>query len=49
MPNYLVWRDHGEVELPVIGVELEGNEDEDRMDEMVADIGREYEVGIHVV
>jgi hypothetical protein len=38
MLNYLVWRDHGELEPPV------GNEDEDRMDEMVADIGREYEV-----
>jgi hypothetical protein len=24
---------------------LDGNEDEDRMDEMVADIGREYEIG----
>jgi hypothetical protein len=49
MPNYLVWRDHGEVEPLVIGVESDENEDEDRMDEMVADIGREYEVGIHVV
>jgi hypothetical protein len=37
-----VWRDHGETEeLPV---ESDGNEDEDRMDEMVADIGREYEI-----
>jgi hypothetical protein len=26
-------------------VESDGNEDEDRMDEMVADIGREYEIG----
>jgi hypothetical protein len=45
MPNYLVWHDHGEVELPVIGVESDGNEDDGQMDEMLADIGREYEVG----
>jgi hypothetical protein len=45
MPKYLVWRDHGEVEPAVIGVESDGNEDDDRMDEMVADIDREYEVG----
>jgi hypothetical protein len=43
MPNYLVWRDHREAEeLPV---ELDENEDEDHMDEMVADIGRKYEIG----
>jgi hypothetical protein len=43
IPNYLVWRDHGEAEeLPT---ESDGNEDKDRMDEMVADIGREYEIG----
>jgi hypothetical protein len=42
MPNYLVWRDHWEAEeLPI---ESDGNEDEDRMDEMVANIGREYEI-----
>jgi hypothetical protein len=45
MPNYLVWRDHGEVEPLVRGAESDGDEDDDRMDEMVADIGREYEVG----
>jgi hypothetical protein len=45
MLNYLVWRDHREVEPPVVGVESDGNEDDDRMDEMLADIGREYEVG----
>jgi hypothetical protein len=38
-------RDHGEVESPVVGVELDKNEDDDRMDEMIADIGSEYEVG----
>jgi hypothetical protein len=45
MPNYLVWRDHGEVEPLVIGAESDKNEDDDRMDEMLVDIGREYEVG----
>jgi hypothetical protein len=45
MSNYLVWRDHGEVEPSVIGAESDRNEDDDRMDEMLADIGREYEIG----
>jgi hypothetical protein len=45
MPNYLVWRDHGEVEPPVVGTESDRNEDDDQMDEMLADIGWEYEVG----
>jgi hypothetical protein len=45
MPNYLVWRDHREVELSVIGSESNRNENDDWMDEMLADIGREYEVG----
>jgi hypothetical protein len=45
MPNYLVCCDHGEVEPPVVGVESDRNEDDDQMDEMLADIGREYEVG----
>jgi hypothetical protein len=45
MSNYLVWCDHGEVEPPIIGVESDRNEDNDRMDEISADIGREYEVG----
>jgi hypothetical protein len=45
MLNYLVWRDHGEVEPPVVGVESDGNEDQDRKDEMITNIGREYEVG----
>jgi hypothetical protein len=44
MPIYQVWCDHGEVESSVIGVESDGNEDDDMMDEMVADIGREFEV-----
>jgi hypothetical protein len=45
MPNYLVWRNHGEVEPPAVGAESDGNEDEDRTDEMIDDIGREYEIG----
>jgi hypothetical protein len=45
MPNCLVWRGHGEVEPPTVGAKSNGNEDEDRMDEMLTDIGREYEVG----
>jgi hypothetical protein len=45
MLNYLVWCDHGEVEPPVVGAESDRNEDDDWMDEMLADIGREYEVG----
>jgi hypothetical protein len=36
MPNYLV---------ADIGREYDGNENEDRMDEMVANIGRQYEIG----
>jgi hypothetical protein len=43
MSNYIVWCDHGEVERAVVGVESDGNKDEDRMDEMVGDIDREYE------
>jgi hypothetical protein len=45
MPNYLVWRDHREVQPLVVGTESDGNEDDDRMDEMLANIGSEYEVG----
>jgi hypothetical protein len=45
MLNYVLWRDHGEVESPAIGVESDGTEDEDQMDEMITNIGREYEVG----
>jgi hypothetical protein len=33
------------VEPLAIGTESDGNEDEDRMDEMITDIDREYEVG----
>jgi hypothetical protein len=44
MSNYLMWRDHGEVKMPAIGIESDGNEDEDQMDEMITKIGREYKV-----
>ena len=39
MPNYLVWREHGEVETTV---ESDGDQDVDRMDDMVDDIRNEY-------
>jgi hypothetical protein len=45
MLNYLVWREHGEAEPPTVGAESDENEDGDRMDEMLTDIGRKYEVG----
>jgi hypothetical protein len=37
MPNYLMWRDHGEV-MPAATLESDRNEDEDQMDDMIADI-----------
>jgi hypothetical protein len=39
MSNYLVWHQHGEVQHAVVD-ESDGNDDEDRMHDMVADIGR---------
>jgi hypothetical protein len=39
MSNYLVWREHGEVETTV---ESDGDQDVDRMDDMVDDIRNEY-------
>jgi hypothetical protein len=44
MPDYLVWHQHGEVQPPT-AVESDGNDDEDRMDDMIADIGMEYDLG----
>jgi hypothetical protein len=41
MSNYQVWHQHGEVQ-PSIADESDGNDDEDQMDDMVADIGRGY-------
>jgi hypothetical protein len=41
MLNYLLWHQHGEVQ-PTVADELDGNDDIGRMDDMVADIGRGY-------
>jgi len=41
MPDYLIWFEHGE-RMPI--VESDHEEDEDRMDEMLDDIGRVFEV-----
>jgi hypothetical protein len=43
MLNYLLWYQHGEVQ-PAIANESDGNDDIDRMDDMVADIGRGYDL-----
>jgi hypothetical protein len=43
MSNYLLWHQHGEVR-PVIVNESDGNDDVDRMNDMVADIGRGYDL-----
>jgi hypothetical protein len=44
MPNYLVWHQHGNVQAPAAD-ESNGNDDEDRMDDMIADISMEYDLG----
>jgi uncharacterized cysteine cluster protein YcgN (CxxCxxCC family) len=41
MLNYLLWHQHGEVQ-PVVVDESDRNDDVDRMDDRVADIGRRY-------
>jgi hypothetical protein len=41
--NYLLCHQHGEVQL-VVADELDGNDDVDRMDDMVVDIGRGYDL-----
>jgi hypothetical protein len=41
--NYLLWNQHGEVQ-PTVADESDGNDDVDRMDDMVADIGRGYDL-----
>jgi hypothetical protein len=41
MSNYLLWHQHREVQ-PTVADELDGNDDVDRIDDMVADIRREY-------
>jgi hypothetical protein len=43
MSNYLLWHQHREVQ-PVVADELDGNNDVDQMDDMVADIGRGYDL-----
>jgi hypothetical protein len=43
MSNYLLWHQHGEVQLTVTD-ESNGNDDVDRMDDMVADIARGYDL-----
>jgi hypothetical protein len=43
MSNYLVWHQYGEVQ-PLVADESDGNDDENRMDDIVADIGRGYEL-----
>jgi poly(3-hydroxybutyrate) depolymerase len=43
MSNYLLWHQHGEVQ-PVVADESDGNDDVNQMDNMVADIGREYDI-----
>jgi hypothetical protein len=44
MSNYLLWHQHGEVR-PAVADESDGNDDIDRMDDMVADIERGYDLG----
>jgi hypothetical protein len=43
MLNYLLWHQHEEVQHTVAD-ESDGNDDVDRMDDMVADIGRGYDL-----
>jgi hypothetical protein len=43
MSNYLLWHQHGDVQL-VVADELNENDDIDRMDDMVADIGKGYDL-----
>jgi hypothetical protein len=43
MSNYLLWHQHGKVR-PTLADESDGNDDVDRMNDMVADIGRGYDL-----
>jgi hypothetical protein len=43
MLNYLLWHQHGEVQL-ALADESDENDDVDQMDGMVADIGRGYDL-----
>jgi hypothetical protein len=44
MLNYLVWHQHGEVHAPTVA-ESDGSDDADQMDDMIVDIGMEYDLG----
>jgi hypothetical protein len=44
MPNYLVWHQHGEVQT-LATAESDRSDDEDQMDDMIADIGMECDQG----
>jgi hypothetical protein len=44
MLNYLVWHQHGEVQAPA-AAESDGSDDEDQMDDMIAYVGMEYNLG----
>jgi hypothetical protein len=43
MLNYFLWHKYGEVQ-PMIADESDGNDDVDRMDDMIADMGRGYDL-----
>jgi hypothetical protein len=42
--NYLVWHQDGEMKAPATD-ESNENDDKDWMDDMIADIGMEYDIG----
>jgi hypothetical protein len=44
MLNYLVWHQHGEVQAAA-PTESDGSDDDDQMDDMIANIGMEYDLG----
>jgi hypothetical protein len=44
--SYLVWHQHREVQAPVTA-ESDRSDDEDRMDDMRADIGMEYDIALN--
>jgi hypothetical protein len=44
MSNYIVWHQHGEVQPPIAD-ESDGKDYEDQMHDMIANIGRGYDLG----
>jgi hypothetical protein len=44
MSNYLMRHQHGEVQAPT-PAESDGSDDEDRMDDVITNIGMEYDLG----